>query len=87
MLGAIIGFLLIGVLAGWIAGLIMKGRGFGFWGDMIVGVIGALIGGFIVRLFGIQLEGHLVVSLIAAIVGAVILLAVISFIKREEKTV
>ncbi len=85
MLGAIIGFLIIGVVAGWIAGLIMKGRGFGFWGDMIVGVIGALIGGFIVRLFGIELQGHFLVSLIASTLGAIILLAVISFIKREEK--
>lgn len=85
MLGALIGFLIIGVLAGWIAGLIMKGRGFGFWGDMIIGVIGALIGGFIVRLFGIELQGHLIVSLLTSVLGAVILLAIIGFIKREEK--
>jgi uncharacterized membrane protein YeaQ/YmgE (transglycosylase-associated protein family) len=77
----IIWFLLIGLVAGWLAGQIMKGGGFGILGDMIVGVIGALIGGFIFRLLGIAAYG-LLGSLIMATVGAIVLIALLRVIKR-----
>ena len=73
-------FLVIGAIAGWIAGLIMK-TGYGLVGDIVVGVIGSQIGGWLFGLFGIA-AGGLIGSIIAAVVGAVILLAILRLIKR-----
>ena len=69
----IILFLLLGALAGWIAGKIMKGSGFGIIGNIVVGVIGAFIGGFLFRLVGLAAYG-LIGSLITAVVGAIVLI-------------
>jgi len=76
-------FVLIGIAAGWLAGQIMKGGGFGLVGDLIVGVIGALLGGFLLGLLGIHAYG-LVGNLIIATVGAVILIALLRLIKRGK---
>jgi uncharacterized membrane protein YeaQ/YmgE (transglycosylase-associated protein family) len=73
-------FLVIGAIAGWLAGLIMK-TNYGLVGDIVVGVIGALIGGWLFGLFGIAAVGF-IGSVIAAVVGAVILLAILRLIKR-----
>jgi uncharacterized membrane protein YeaQ/YmgE (transglycosylase-associated protein family) len=78
---ALIWFLLIGLIAGWLAGQVMKGGGFGVIGDMIVGVIGAFIGGWVFGLLGIS-AGGLIGSLITAFVGAVILLLLLRLIRR-----
>ena len=78
----IIWFLLIGASAGWLAGQIMKGRGFGLIGNMVVGVVGAIVGGFIFNLFGIAAAGGLLGSLIAAVLGAVVLLFVVGLLKK-----
>lgn len=75
-------FLLIGGLAGWLAGLIMRGGGFGVFGNIIVGIIGALIGGFVFRLFGVAQPFGFWGSLLVALLGAVILLAIIMVVKR-----
>jgi len=77
----ILGFLLIGLLAGWIAGEVMKGHGFGMIGDIVVGVIGAFIGGFLFNALGITAYGF-IGSLVMAVIGAVVLLFLISLIKR-----
>ena len=77
----LIWFLLIGLIAGWLAGQVMKGGGFGVVGDMIVGVIGALLGGWLFGLVGIS-AGGLIGSLITAFVGAVVLLFLLRLIKR-----
>lgn len=70
-------FLLVGAIAGWLAGAVMKGRGFGLVGNLIVGIIGALVGGF---LFG---SGYtLLGQILVAFVGALILLVLIGLIKR-----
>jgi uncharacterized membrane protein YeaQ/YmgE (transglycosylase-associated protein family) len=74
-------FLVIGAVAGWLAGVIMKGGGYGLVGDIIVGVIGSLIGGWLFGLFGIA-AGGLIGSIIAAVVGAIILIAILRLIKR-----
>ena len=74
-------FLAIGVLAGFLAGKIMKGSGFGLLGDLLVGVVGALIGGFIFGLLNIA-AGGLIGSLVTSVVGAVALLYVIRLIKK-----
>ncbi len=68
-----LGFLIIGIIAGWLAGKLTRGHGFGVVGDLVVGVLGALIGGFIFRILGVA-SYSLVGSLVTATVGAVVLL-------------
>ncbi|HSP14592.1 MAG TPA: GlsB/YeaQ/YmgE family stress response membrane protein [Thermoanaerobaculia bacterium] len=77
----LIWFLLIGLIAGWLAGQVMRGGGYGVIGDMIVGVIGALIGGWLFGLLGIS-AGGLIGSLITAFVGAVLLILLLRLIRR-----
>jgi len=77
----IIWFILIGIAAGWLAGKIMSGGGFGVVGDLVVGVIGALIGGFLFSLLGIT-AGGLLGSLVMATLGAVILIWLVRVLKR-----
>lgn len=75
-------FLVIGVVAGFLAGKIMKGSGFGLIGDLIIGVIGSFIGGWVFGLLGISSGGILGV-LAAAVVGALILLYIIRLVKTK----
>lgn len=77
----IVWFLLIGLAAGWLAGQIMKGGGYGLVGDLIVGVIGAILGGFLFGLLGFS-TNSLIRSLITATVGAIVLIAGLRAIKR-----
>jgi uncharacterized membrane protein YeaQ/YmgE (transglycosylase-associated protein family) len=74
-------FLVIGLVAGWLAGTFVKGGGFGRIGDLIVGVIGAILGGFLFSIFR-SLGDGLVGSLILAAIGAVVLLFIVRRIKR-----
>jgi len=74
-------FLLIGLAAGWLAGQIMGGGGFGLVGDLVVGVIGALLGGFLFDLFGLHAIG-LLGNLVMATVGAIVLIALLRVGKR-----
>ena len=74
--------IVIGILAGWIAGKIMRGSGFGVLGDLIVGVIGSLLGSFIFGLLGLGAYG-LIGRLVVAVIGALILLWLIRLIKRR----
>ena len=74
-------FILIGMAAGWLAGQVMKGGGFGLLGDLILGVIGALLGGFLFGLLGIH-AGGLIGSLITATIGAIVLIALLRLLKR-----
>ncbi len=71
----IIAWIIIGAVAGWITGKLMKGSGFGFFMDMIVGLIGAVIGGFISEKLGLGGVGEhgLIMSIVIAVIGAVIL--------------
>lgn len=78
----IIGFLIIGIVAGWLAGKIMKGGGFGLIGDLVVGVIGTLLGGFLFVALDIHIGDGLIGSLITATVGAIVLLFLLRLIKR-----
>jgi uncharacterized membrane protein YeaQ/YmgE (transglycosylase-associated protein family) len=74
-------FLVIGIVAGFLAGKIMKGAGFGLVGDLIVGVIGSFIGVWVFGLLGIY-SGGILGLLIAAVVGALLLLYIIRLAKR-----
>ncbi len=69
--------LVIGAVAGWLAGQFMRGNGFGLVGDIIVGVIGAFIGGYVFRAVGANLGGGMIGSIIVAFIGAVLLLFVV----------
>jgi uncharacterized membrane protein YeaQ/YmgE (transglycosylase-associated protein family) len=80
-LTALIWFLIIGLVAGWLAGQVMRGGGYGIVGDMIVGVIGAFIGGWLFGLLGIG-AGGLIGAIITAFVGAVVLLLILRAIRR-----
>jgi uncharacterized membrane protein YeaQ/YmgE (transglycosylase-associated protein family) len=75
-------FLLVGVIAGWLAGVLVKGGGFGLIGDLVVGIIGALIGGlFFSGLAGFA-GGGLLGSILVATLGAVLLLGVLRVLRR-----
>ena len=75
-------FLIVGLIAGWLAGQVMKGGGYGVVGDMIVGVIGALLGGWLFGRLGIGAGGGLIGSIIVAFIGACILIFLLRVIKR-----
>ena len=80
----IIIFLLVGLVAGWLAGQLVKGGGFGMIGDIVVGVIGAVIGGFLLQWagLGVIVRQPIIDAIIVATVGAVILLLILRLIKR-----
>jgi uncharacterized membrane protein YeaQ/YmgE (transglycosylase-associated protein family) len=83
-LTSLIIFLLEGLVAGWLAGKLIRGGGFGLIGDMVIGVLGAIIGGYLLPRFGL---GHLVTvpiinQIVVATIGAVILLLLLRLVRR-----
>jgi len=74
--------ILIGILAGWLAGQFVKGHGMGLLADLVVGIVGSILGGFVFGLLGLSVYG-LLGRLVMAVVGAVILLIIIRAIKRS----
>lgn len=78
----IVAWLVIGGVAGWLAGTFVKGGGFGLIGDIVVGIIGAFIGGWLAGLLGISIGGGLIASIITATVGAVILIVIVRMVRR-----
>lgn len=79
---SLIVWLIVGGIAGWLAGLIMRGFGFGVVGNIIVGIVGALLAGWLLPMAGISIGAGIIGSIIHALIGAVILLAIIGVIKR-----
>ena len=82
---SVLSWIVVGLLAGWLAGMVMKGGGFGLIGDIIVGVIGGLLGGFIASYFfhmGDPMSGINLPSIIVAFLGAVLLLFVVRLFRR-----
>jgi len=79
---ALLIWLIVGAIAGWLAGLIVKGYGFGLIGNIIVGIIGAVIAGWLLPKLGISLGGTFIRDIISAVIGAVILLVIIGLIRR-----
>lgn len=79
----IILWLIIGAVAGWIAGELMRGRGFGLLGNIIIGIIGAVIGGLLFSALGVAPGFGIVGSLITAIIGAVVLLFILGLFRRS----
>jgi uncharacterized membrane protein YeaQ/YmgE (transglycosylase-associated protein family) len=75
-------FILIGLVAGWLAGTLVKGGGFGVVGDIVVGVVGALLGGWLFSALGISSGGSLLGAIIVATIGAIVLIFILRLIKR-----
>ncbi|MCH8527333.1 MAG: GlsB/YeaQ/YmgE family stress response membrane protein [Kiritimatiellae bacterium] len=80
----LLGVVIMGGLAGWISGLLMKGSGFGLFGNIVVGILGAIFGGWLFRQLGITTGTEFLSSLITAVVGAMSLLFLISLVKRKR---
>jgi uncharacterized membrane protein YeaQ/YmgE (transglycosylase-associated protein family) len=78
----IIVWLIVGAIAGWLAGMVVKGGGFGLIGDIIVGIVGAVIAGWLLPQIGIVIGSGIVGAIIDAFIGAVILLIILRLIKR-----
>jgi uncharacterized membrane protein YeaQ/YmgE (transglycosylase-associated protein family) len=80
----LIGFVIIGGIAGWLAGRIMSGHGYGIIWDVILGIVGSFVGGFVFSLiFGTKPQG-LIISFIVALIGAIVLVAVVHLLRRES---
>lgn len=79
---SILVFLIVGAIAGWLAGLIVSGFGFGLVGNIVVGIVGAFIAGYLFPALGVSLGSGIVAAIIHSTIGAVILLVLIKVIKR-----
>ena len=85
--GGIIAWLVIGLLAGWLAGVIMPGKGYGLIGDLIIGLVGAFIGGLLMNLLVPDANFGFWGSLVVALIGACILVAILHAIAGRRPTV
>jgi uncharacterized membrane protein YeaQ/YmgE (transglycosylase-associated protein family) len=79
---SIIVWLIVGAIAGWLAGVIVTGYGFGLIGNIVVGIVGAVIAGLLLPRLGLGLPAGIVGSIIYAVIGAVILLVIIGLFRR-----
>jgi uncharacterized membrane protein YeaQ/YmgE (transglycosylase-associated protein family) len=75
-------FLIVGAVAGWLAGMLVRGAGFGLIGDIVVGIVGAFIAGWLLPRLGIAIGGGFIAAVINALIGAVILLLILRLVKR-----
>jgi uncharacterized membrane protein YeaQ/YmgE (transglycosylase-associated protein family) len=76
----ILWWVIVGLIAGWATGKIMKGSGFGFWVDMLLGIAGAMLGGFIAGHLGLAASGGMIYTLIIAILGAILIVFIFRLI-------
>lgn len=74
--------IIIGAVIGWIAGLLMKGGGFGLLGNIVVGILGAIVGGWLTDALDISLGSGLTGNILTGVLGAIVLLFVVSILKR-----
>ncbi len=79
---SLIVFLLVGAIAGFLAGQIVRGYGFGLVGNIVVGIVGALLAGFLLPRMGVVIGGGIVGAIIYALIGAIILLVLIGLLRR-----
>lgn len=81
-LETIVIWIVIGALAGWLAGLIVRGFGFGLFGNIVIGILGAMVGGWLFGVLGVVLFGGIVDTILTATLGAVVLLLIVRVLKR-----
>ncbi len=79
---SIITWLIVGAIAGWLAGMVVQGGGFGLLGDIVIGIVGAIVAGYLFPAIGIHLGGGIVAAIIDAAIGAIILLLIIRLVRR-----
>ncbi|MGA8651030.1 MAG: GlsB/YeaQ/YmgE family stress response membrane protein [Xanthobacteraceae bacterium] len=79
---SIVIWLIVGAIAGWLAGMVVKGGGYGLIGDIVVGIVGGLIAGWLLPRIGIVIGGGIIAQIINAFIGAVILLIILRLIRR-----
>lgn len=79
-LGEFATVLLVGLIAGWLAGVVMKGRGYGIVGDILLGIVGAVVGGFLFGLLGVTAYGFLG-RVVVALVGSIVLIGVVRLLR------
>lgn len=79
-------FLMIGLISGWLAGIVSQGRGFGLWGDLVTGVMGAFVGGFLFNLIGVSVYG-MIGSIVVSTMGAVLFLWILRKFAGEKTTI
>ena len=75
-------WILVGLIAGWLTGKIMKGSGYGFFVDILLGIAGALVGGFIANHLGLDAHGGFIYSTLIALAGAILLVVILRLLKR-----
>jgi uncharacterized membrane protein YeaQ/YmgE (transglycosylase-associated protein family) len=75
-------WILVGLVAGWLTGKIMKGSGYGFFVDILLGIAGALVGGFIANHLGLDAHGGFIHSTLIALAGAILLVVILRLIKK-----
>ena len=80
---AILIWIVVGAVAGWLAGLVMRGAGFGLVGNILVGIIGAVVAGFLLPHVGIMIGGNILAQILNAFIGAVIILFVVGLLRRR----
>ncbi|MBO4225378.1 GlsB/YeaQ/YmgE family stress response membrane protein [Bradyrhizobium neotropicale] len=83
MLLSLITWLLIGAIAGWLASLIVKGRGLGLVNNILVGIVGAVIAGWLLPLVGFVFIGGILAAITNAVIGAVLLLVILGFVQQK----
>jgi uncharacterized membrane protein YeaQ/YmgE (transglycosylase-associated protein family) len=79
---ALIIWLIVGAIAGWLAGQVMRGGGYGLVGDIVLGIVGAIVAGWLLPRIGILIGGGIIGSIINAFIGACIVLLIVRLVKR-----
>ncbi len=83
MIGSLISFVVIGLIAGWIVGKILKGQGFGLAGNLMIGIVGSVVGGVLFWVLGLGPPRNIVGALVTAVVGALVFLFVASALRKR----
>jgi len=84
---SILVWLVLGLIAGWLASMIMGAGGYGLIGDIVVGILGAMLGGFLGSMFlGVDVSGLNATSIIVAVVGAIVLIAIVRAVSPGRRT-
>jgi uncharacterized membrane protein YeaQ/YmgE (transglycosylase-associated protein family) len=85
---SILGWIILGLIAGWLAGVLVKGSGYGVIGDIVLGIIGAVVGGWITStLLGVDVTGFNVESLVVAVLGAVVVIFIARLVSGRRAVV
>jgi uncharacterized membrane protein YeaQ/YmgE (transglycosylase-associated protein family) len=83
----ILWWIIVGLIAGWLTGKLMRGSGYGAIVDIVVGIIGAMIGGWIMRSLGMAESGGMIYTIVVAVIGAVILTLIVRLATGQRRTV